>query len=169
MSFAETQQLDDIKNKETLLHNLDTIYKRTRNISKENNTIDTGPNYENHLKEMMVNFSSADVNVLLSGIDSIPFPILENNKKIILYRILQEMLVNMKKHSQCSIVLISFLKKDGKIQINYSDNGSGIATDKIVLRNGLLNVENRIAAINGKLTFDTVSGKGFKASFTFPV
>jgi signal transduction histidine kinase len=170
MTFAETQPLDDENNKETLLHNLDTIYKRTRNISKENSVIDTGPNFENHLKEMMVNFSSNEVNVLINGIDSIPFSVLENHKKIIIYRVLQELLVNMKKHSQCSIVVLSFKKTDRQIQIDYSDNGTGgMATDKITLKNGLLNMENRIASINGTLNFVTVTGKGFKASFTVPV
>jgi signal transduction histidine kinase len=169
MTFAETQPLDDESNKETLLNNLDTIYKRTRNISKENSSIDTGVNFENHLKEMMVNFSSSEVNVLINGIDSIPFSVLENNKKIVIYRVLQELLVNMKKHSHCSIVVLSFKKMDHKIKIDYSDNGTGTASDKITLKNGLLNVENRVAAINGTLNFDTVSGKGFKASFTVPV
>lgn len=169
MTFAETQPLDNEVNKETLLHTLDTIYKRTRNISKENSSIDTGAHFESHLKEMMVNFSSNEVNVLINGMDSIPFSSMEDHKKIILYRVLQELLVNMKKHSQCSIVVISFQKTDRKIQINYSDNGIGTATNQIILKNGLLNVENRIAAINGKLTFDTVSGKGFKASFIFPI
>lgn len=169
MTFAETQPLDDENNKETLLNNLDTIYKRTRNISRENSVIDTGPNFENHLKELMVNFSSNEVNVLINGIDSIPFSVLENNKKIIIYRVLQELLVNMKKHSQCSIVVLSFKKIDRQIQIDYSDNGAGTATDKITLKNGLLNMENRVASINGTLNFVTVSGKGFKASFTVPV
>jgi signal transduction histidine kinase len=166
MAFAETQTLDEKKNKETLLHSLDKIYKRTRNISKENSVIDTGPNFENHLKEMMVNFSSTEVNVLINGIDSIPFSVLENNKKIIIYRVLQELLVNMKKHSQCSIVVLSFKRIDHKIQIDYSDNGTGMATDEIMLKNGLLNMENRVAAINGTLNFVSVSGKGFKASLT---
>jgi signal transduction histidine kinase len=169
MTFAETQPLDDESNKETLLHNLDTIYKRTRNISKENSSIDTGVNFENHLKEMMVNFSSNEVNVLINGIDTIPFSVLENNKKIVVYRVLQELLVNMKKHSHCSIVVLSFKKMDHKIKIDYSDNGTGTASDKITLKNGLLNVENRVAAINGTLNFETVSGKGFKANFTVPV
>jgi signal transduction histidine kinase len=169
MTFAETQPLDDENNKETLLNNLDTIYKRTRNISRENSVIDTGPNFENHLKELMVNFSSNEVNILINGIDSIPFSVLENNKKIIIYRVLQELLVNMKKHSQCSIVVLSFKKIDRQIQIDYSDNGAGTATDKITLKNGLLNMENRVASINGTLNFVTVSGKGFKASFTVPV
>lgn len=169
MTFAETQNLDDENNKETLLNNLDMIYKRTRNISKENSAINTGPDFELHLREMIVNFSSSEVNVLINGIDSFPFSIIESNKKIIIYRVLQELLVNMKKHSQCSIVVISFKKIDHKIQIDYSDNGTGIESDKIILKNGLLNVENRIAAINGMFNFDTTSGKGFKANFSLPI
>jgi signal transduction histidine kinase len=169
MTFAETQSLDDANNKETLLNNLDTIYKRTRNISKENSNIDTGKDFEFHLKEMMVTFSSSEVNVLINGIDSIPFSAIESPKKIVIYRVLQELLVNMKKHSQCNIVVISFEKKENIIQINYSDNGIGTTKKQIVLKNGLLNVENRIKAINGKLNFDTASQKGFKASFHFPI
>lgn len=168
MTFAETQPLDDDNNKETLLQNLDTIYRRTRNISKENSVIDTGAHFEFHLKEMMVNFSSPEVNVLINGMNSVPFSTMESPKKIVVYRVLQELLVNMKKHSQCSIVVISFQKIEGNIQINYSDNGIGIS-NQIVLKNGLQNVENRLATINGTLNFDTASGKGFKASFGFPL
>ena len=169
MTFAETQPLDNENNKETLLHTLDTIYQRTRNISKENSSIDTGPQFEFHLKEMMVNFNSNEVNVLINGMDSVPFSSMEAHKKIILYRVLQELLVNMKKHSQCSIAVISFQKMEHILQVNYSDNGIGSATDQLILKNGLQNVENRITAINGKLTFDVISGKGFKASFSFPI
>jgi signal transduction histidine kinase len=169
MTFAETQNLVDENNKETLLNNLDLIYKRTRNISKENSAINTGVNFELYLKEMMVNFSSNKVNVLINGIDSIPFSIMESDKKIIIYRVLQELLVNMKKHSRCSIVLISFKKIDHKIQIDYSDNGTGMATDEIILKNGLHNVENRIESIKGKINFDTTSGKGFKVNFSLPI
>jgi signal transduction histidine kinase len=168
MAFAETQLLDTENNKETLLNSLDKIYKRTRNISRENSAIDTGPNFEHHLKEMMVNFSSHEVNILINGIDSIPFSLLEDHKKIIIYRVLQELLVNMKKHSGGSLVVLSFKNMDHHIQIDYSDNGGGISTEKVTLKNGLLNMENRIAAINGTLSFGPASGKGFKASITVP-
>ena len=94
---------------------------------------------------------------------------METNKKIIVYRVLQELLVNMKKHSQCSLVVIAFKKTENKLQIDYSDNGLGAAFDKINSRNGLQNVENRILAIKGTITFDTKPDKGFKTSFTIPL
>lgn len=169
MTFAETQDLSTENNKEILLNNLDNIYSRTRNISKENSSIDTGPNFVRSLKEMMSNYSNDAVNVLVNGLDVLQNTPLETNKKITVYRILQELLVNMKKHSQCSLVVITFKKIDKKIQIEYTDNGIGAPPDKINIKNGLLNVENRINAINGTLTFDNTIHKGFKVSVTFPI
>jgi len=169
MAFAETQDLSSNQNKEILLHNLDTIYSRTRNISKENSTIDTELHFVVGLKEMLSSFNTEAVNVLITGMDSVNWNALETNKKIIIYRVLQELLVNMKKHSQCSLVVVAFKKNENKLQIDYSDNGLGAAFDKINLKNGLQNVENRILAIKGTITFDTKPGKGFKTSFTIPI
>ena len=168
MAFAETQDLSTIQNKESLLNNLDTIYSRTRNISKENSFIDTGPKYVEGLKEMMSGFNTNAVTILVNGMDSIDWNKLERNKKIIIYRAIQELLVNMKKHSQCSLAIITFKKKENKLQIDYSDNGLGAALEKINSKNGLQNVENRILSINGTITFDTKSSKGFKTSLTIP-
>ncbi|NDP27158.1 MAG: ATP-binding protein [Flavobacterium sp.] len=169
MAFAETQDLSSAQNIEILLTNLDTIYSRTRNISKENSAIDTGLPFVPSLKEMISGFHTDAVNILITGMDSINWNALEANKKIMVYRVLQELLVNMKKHSQCSLVVIAFKKIENKLQIDYSDNGLGASFDKINSRNGLQNVENRILAIKGTITFDTKPDKGFKTSFTIPI
>ncbi|MFV5702543.1 ATP-binding protein [Flavobacterium sp. XS2P12] len=169
MAFAETQDLSTSQNKEILLNNLDTIYSRTRNISKENSIIEAGPLFLSGLKEMMSSFNNNEVNILINGIDTINWTTLDNNKKITVYRVLQELLVNMKKHSQCSLVVISFKKNEGKLQIGYSDNGVGATFEKIDSKNGLQNVENRIQSIKGTVLFDTKSNKGFKVSFMFPI
>lgn len=169
MAFAETQDLSSDHNKETLLHNLDTIYSRTRNISKENSPIDTGTKYVEGLKEMMSGFNTCTVTILVNGMDSILWTSFDHNKKIIIYRVIQELLVNMRKHSQCSLVAITFKKNEDKLQIDYSDNGIGATFNKINSKNGLQNVENRILSINGTITFDTQSNKGFKTSLSIPM
>lgn len=169
MAFAETQDLSNSQNKEKLLNNLDTIYSRTRNISKENSSIETGSLFISNLKDMTSGFNTSEVNILTNGIDTINWTTLENNKKIIVYRVLQELLVNMKKHSQCSIVILTFKKNENKLQIDYSDNGVGTTFDEKKSKNGLQNVENRIQAIKGTITFDTKSNKGFKVNINFPI
>jgi signal transduction histidine kinase len=148
---------------------LDSIYSRTRNISRENSSIDIGPNFVPNLKEMMSNYSNDAVNILVNGLDVLQNIALETNKKITIYRTLQELLVNMKKHSQCSLVVITFKNIDKKIQIEYTDNGIGVSQEEINLKNGLLNVETRVKAVDGTLTFDNALQKGFKVNITFPV
>lgn len=169
MAFAETQDLSTNDNKEILLNNLENIYSRTRNISKENSIIEAGPLFVSSLKDMISGFNSNQVNVLINGIETINWSTLESNKKITLYRVIQELLVNMKKHSQCNLAVLTFKKNENKIQIDYSDNGIGADFDEKKSRNGLQNVENRILAIKGNITFDTKSNKGFKVKITFPI
>ena len=169
MAFAETQDLSTTHNKEILISNLDTIYSRTRNIARENNALETGPLFISDLKEMMSGFNTQEVHVITNGLDSINWLTIDRNKKIVLYRIIQELLVNMKKHSQCSLVALTFKKIANELQINYNDNGVGAVLEQIKSKNGLQNVENRIRAINGTITFDTKSNKGFKVQFIIPI
>lgn len=167
MTFAEYKDLETPENKEALLDSLDKIYAQTRNISKENNTIDTGEKYLPYLKEMISSYGSSEVNIIINEIDIIDWTTIESSKKITLHRVLQELMVNMKKHSKASIVLIGFKKTNKKIQINYSDNGVGMGSHGHFRKNGLQNVENRIQSINGTITFDPTPQKGFKVHFSF--
>jgi signal transduction histidine kinase len=169
MAFAETQDLSTTQNKEILISNLDTIYSRTRNISRENNAMETGPLFIADLKEMMSGFNTQEVNVITNGMDSIDWLAIESNKKIIIYRVIQELLVNMKKHSKCSLVVLTFKKTGNKLVIDYTDNGVGATLKQLNSKNGLQNVENRIQAIKGTITFETKSSKGFKVQFIIPI
>lgn len=166
IAFAETQDLENPINKETLLENLDTIYHRARNISSENKDIDTGENYQEKLKAMIASYGSNENNIILN-IASFDDKKLSREIKIAIYRVLQELMVNMKKHSDCSIVSIRFKSNKKSIEINYSDNGVG-CSNLLNLKNGLQNVENRIFSINGTLNFDTEPEKGFKVKIVIP-
>jgi signal transduction histidine kinase len=124
IAFAETQNLEDQQNKETLLDNLDTIYQRARNISNENKEINTGKNYFEQLKHMINSYASDNINVIFNG-SALHEVKLDSEIKIALYRVLQELMVNMKKHSECSLVMIGFKETNSALEINYSDNGKG--------------------------------------------
>lgn len=73
----------------------------------------------------------------------------------------------MRKHSQCSIVVIGFDTYKEGLEINYSDNGIG-CPEMLKFKKGLQNAENRILAINGTITFETETNKGFKAKLKIP-
>jgi len=166
--FAETHDLSTIPNKEILLNKLDTIYSRTRDISKENSIVETGIYFITNLKELISGFNTDTTRIIIHGLDAINWSNIEKTKKITVYRVVQELLINMKKHSKSSLVVLSFETIKKNTQISYTDNGIGITFGKKTLKNGLQNVENRINAIKGTVTFDTNSNKGLKVYITFP-
>ncbi len=165
MAFAETQDLQNPIKKETLLGNLDKIYTLTRNISRENSKIETGSKFEEELKQMISGFSNNQVQIIIKDNGDINWLKIQPETKIAIHRVIQELMVNMKKHSQCSFAVIRFESNEKSIEISYSDNGIGIK-DSLILKNGLSNVENRIHTINGTITFDSETAKGFKAKIT---
>lgn len=167
MMFAETQDLINPAKKEELLETLDTIYARTRNIAKENSDIDTGANFQINLLNMIASYRTINTNVITQNSSSIHWLTINKSIKIAVFRVVQELLVNMKKHSQCSLVIIGFETKDKTVEISYSDNGIG-TSELLQFKNGLQNAENRIIDINGSLTFETESNKGFKAKIIIP-
>ncbi|WP_456315692.1 tetratricopeptide repeat-containing sensor histidine kinase [Pseudomonas shirazensis] len=169
MAFAENRNLSLLENKEQLLNNLDTIYSRTRDIARENCTINTDENYALSIREMISGFNTPNINLLINGLDTISWHEIDKTKKTALYRAIQELLVNMKKHSEASLVAIIFKETNKDILINYSDNGKGIDVSKMVLKNGLHNIENRILAIKGKINIESDLGKGFKVFIKFPL
>ncbi|MFN7098887.1 MAG: hypothetical protein ACK4M4_00760 [Flavobacterium sp.] len=73
----------------------------------------------------------------------------------------------MKKHSYETIVVLRFETDNKQCYFYYSDNVIGIK-DPLQIKNGLLNVENRIDAIGGSIIFDSKSSKGLKIKITFP-
>ncbi|MDR7371324.1 ATP-binding protein [Flavobacterium aquidurense] len=167
ITFAQTQSLTKEDIKETLLQKLNHIYTRVRGISRENNTIETGTNYSIHLKEMLSTYNSDSTNIIINSIEKVNWEIIDDIKKITIHRVLQELMVNMKKHSDASLVVLKFESTANTIEINYTDNGKGCPKDKII-KNGLQNMENRIQAIKGTITFDSEPEKGFKVKISMP-
>ena len=49
------------------------------------------------------------------------------------------------------------------------DNGIGATENQLKSKNGLQNVENRILAVKGNISFDISPNKGFKVRFTIPI
>jgi signal transduction histidine kinase len=143
-----------------LLDNLENIYKRTRDISKQNSSIDLNIPYEELLSDLFLSYKNEHITIITKGLQLMDWENLKNIQKSSLYRVFQELLTNMRKHSEASFVFINFSSTGNSISINYKDNGKGT---QLVKGNGLKNMENRINSINGSIAFESEIGKGFKA------
>ncbi|MNE22501.1 Sensor histidine kinase ComP [compost metagenome] len=169
LAFAENRNLSLEENRNHLLKRLEDIYSRTTNISKDNNLVTSHQNFSASFKEMISGFNTPQINLLISGLDCICWSEIDKDKKTVVYRSIQELLVNMKKHSDASLVAITFKELDNFIIINYTDNGKGADKNKMVLKNGLHNIENRIYSIKGGIEIHSNLGEGFKVQIKFPV
>ncbi len=146
-----------------ILDDLEDIYTKTRDISKESSIIEVRDNFEETLTDLLLGYNATDVNIITRNIHTIQWQLLPDNKKRVIYRVLQELMTNMRKHSKASLAVVSFRESGKKITVEYNDNGVGGTLQK---NNGLQNAENRIHAINGSITFEAEPQKGFKVRFT---
>jgi signal transduction histidine kinase len=94
-----------------------------------------------------------------------------NDKKIILYRICQELLHNMVKHANAENVLMQLTFTQQQLHILLQDDGEGfdlMEAKQKKLSSGLLNLYNRTQLIGGTLTIDSVLNKGTTTHIYIP-
>jgi len=151
-------QINESQNIE-ILDDLERVYFKTRDISKENSIINFKDDFATILQDLLVSYGDSEVNVITRNLKEVDWHSLSKLKKTVIYRVLQELMTNMKKHSKASIAIISFAKKSKKINIDYKDNGIGCVLKKNV---GLQIAETRIKSIKGSLTFESQTNKGFE-------
>lgn len=146
-----------------LKNELHTLYYRTRDISKEHSLMHEDYPFIEYLGELIESFNDANSSILIKGLSEINWVKISEIKRITIYKVLQELLINMRKHSDASLVVLIFKKQKNKMLISYSDNGVGCDLKK---NTGLHNTENRIQSINGIISFESEHNKGFKSKIS---
>ena len=94
---------------------------------------------------------------------------MSNNKKVHLYRIIQEALQNIMKHAQAKEVSVQFAKVMEGVRLTITDNGVGMNTLRIKKGIGLKNIKSRVRQIQGRLDINSEIGKGTKITVNFAV
>lgn len=87
---------------------------------------------------------------------------IENDKAIILYRMAQEVLNNMVKHSDAKCINVNLSIKDNLFILAFSDDGKGFDVEEQLKSggSGLTNLQKRAGLINAQLTIQSKPGKG---------
>lgn len=87
--------------------------------------------------------------------------------EVIAFRIVQEMIHNIIKHSQATHAFLQIIVADYIISIYAEDNGIGIGTEEIEKGVGLKNIEKMMAILDGRYTIESATGRGFSISVEF--
>lgn len=146
-----------------LIDNLEDVYLKTRDISKTNAALEVSQNFDELLKDLITSYKTTGVNIFTRNLSKVSWDSLSDLKKETLYRVIQELMTNMRKHSKASLVTLKFEEKKHRIYVFYIDDGIGC---ELKHGNGLRNTENRMELAGGSITFESEANKGFQAKIT---
>jgi signal transduction histidine kinase/Tfp pilus assembly protein PilF len=93
----------------------------------------------------------------------------DKNVELFIYRIIQELVNNIIKHSGASKALVQLSMSDELLAITVEDNGKGIQPGAAGSNKGagLKSLEEKIRMLNGQLTMESAAGKGTQVYIEF--
>jgi signal transduction histidine kinase len=94
---------------------------------------------------------------------------MERGLEITVYRMVQELVSNVLKHSSARELSISVTRGPGRISVIVADDGRGFDTAAAADGIGLSNVRARAAAMGAQVTVNSAPGKGTTVSIEGPV
>ncbi|MBL3558917.1 MULTISPECIES: PAS domain-containing sensor histidine kinase [Marinobacter] len=87
-----------------------------------------------------------------------------------LFRILQECMTNISRHSNASTVIIDYLESDRHASLEIRDDGRGFDPGKVRKSGlGLVGIRERVAMLRGDLTVESAIGRGVRVSVELPL
>ncbi|MCF8298184.1 MAG: sensor histidine kinase [Saprospiraceae bacterium] len=153
--------IENVEQFKTVNNLLDKACDDIRNIS---HSLDSGVLAKfdlisglNEIKTTLENTKKLKVNISAHGIDSR----LNSSIEIILYRIVQELVGNIIKHSNAKDISIELTRHEQNLNLIVEDNGKGFnLADNKGKGIGLKNIQSRIDNLNGNVSIDSRIGKG---------
>jgi signal transduction histidine kinase len=162
----ELEYAEDV-NKEYLLDQLEVMYDQSRDISHEKDEL-SSDDFTNKINKLLNAFKSNSLKLGVSNNDPALWNLVSEPIKNELELVLQELMVNMAKHSQADQALLSFELKNIFLVVDYRDNGIGLRGTNS-FGNGLQNTVSRMESLGGKVTFGTQAEKGTHLQITIPL
>jgi two-component system NarL family sensor kinase len=98
--------------------------------------------------------------------------------ELILFRVVQEAIINIEKHAHPKHVAVSLDSQEGQIEVKITDDGIGFDAESIatVAKNGreiggygILGMQERVALLNGEMTIRSNPGEGTEIRVTVPL
>lgn len=96
---------------------------------------------------------------------------LDEKKKLMLFRIVQEQVNNVIKHAGTPNAFIGLVVNPQSVDLTIRDNGRGFELDKMTTKKGvgLSNVASRVQLFNGTINIITAPGKGCTLNINVPL
>ena len=96
---------------------------------------------------------------------------IEKTKQITIYRLIQEVLSNIRKHAAAKTVFIQLFGHDNNIHLTIEDDGKGFDYEKAISSGGLglKSINSRVKFLDGSIEWDSAKNKGTTITINIPI
>jgi signal transduction histidine kinase len=96
---------------------------------------------------------------------------IKDTTKVMIYRLIQEIVSNIRKHAQAKKILIQLIKFKNELHLTIEDDGVGFDYESALRKKslGLKSINSRVAYLKGIINWDTQKGKGTTINITIPL
>ena len=120
------------------------------------------------LKDLINRYSSngtLDISLHTNNVDGK----LNEESKLHVYRIIQELLNNALKHANASEIAVQVNSTQEELMIMVEDNGKGFVRQNVEKGLGLGNLESRVNVLKGEMMIDSTISKGTSVMVIIPI
>ena len=96
---------------------------------------------------------------------------LDTTKKVSIYRLIQEIISNIRKHAEAKTILIQLLGHKNEIKLMVEDDGQGFDYATAIAKGGLglKSINSRVEFLDGKIDWDARPKMGTTVNITIPI
>jgi two-component system, NarL family, sensor kinase len=154
---------------ETIVRDLSAACSEVRTISHNLNNFSLSMgDFENNIRAYVLSFENNNLKVSFQYTQNSNYNLSEEIKHHVL-RIIQELVSNVVKHANASIMNVGLLINENMLIALIEDNGSGFDKSNTTQGIGLKNVQMRVNAMKGELEVFTLQGKSTQISIHVPL
>lgn len=153
---VKKQEMDDVNICVGLLDKAINEFRQTTHRLVPEHLKNNG--LENNVKDFCHSFRSSGIGFqfYFKGLETLQ----DDEKELIIFRIIQELITNAVKHAKAGSVLLNCILENRLLLLTIEDDGTGFdqATEKNGM--GLQNIKSRINMLNGQIHIDSEKDKG---------
>lgn len=152
------------------IQEMQQVEKEIRTISHElkHDLLHTEVDIDQVIAQFMERTSKIhDIECQIESDPEIPWEKMSSDKKVHLYRIVQEATHNAVKHAKAKILRVALRQDSANLILYIDDDGVGFDTTKTYRGIGLRNMASRVAELEGNLEIDSIKGTGTHIKMTF--
>lgn len=138
------------KNKNKLLRKLESVYQLSRDISRENRFLQSEKEFSNEINTMLLGFTSDILEVEIKPYSPKIWKKINIDKRIEIYKVLQELMLAMKEKSEAERIQWEFKVQNQLLSLIYLDHVQAEKVNTGIDLEGIKNIHTRIQKIKGK-------------------